>query len=83
MRTPRKSLSNLGNTLRTRRAARLRRAKLADELAAYNSPSERAELDAVLSRHSAEQTLEIDRILTHQAIRLHAGINARHTRPAR
>ena len=39
---------------RTTRAARQQRARLRAELDSYRTPSERAELDAILSRHSAE-----------------------------
>jgi len=37
------------------RAARQQRARLRAELDAYATPAERAELDAILSRHTAEE----------------------------
>ena len=40
--------------------------QLAEELAAFQTPSERAELDQLLSRHSAEETREIREILNRQ-----------------
>ena len=48
---------------RTERAAHR---QLAGELAAFQTPAERAELEAMLSRHSTEQTREIRAILNRQ-----------------
>lgn len=48
---------------RTERAVRLR---LSEELAAYQTPAERAELDLILGRHTYEQTREIRAILARQ-----------------
>jgi hypothetical protein len=48
---------------RTERAVRLR---LSAELAAYQSPAERAELDLILGRHTHEETREIRAILARQ-----------------
>ncbi|MEO6715048.1 MAG: hypothetical protein ABIM89_16700 [Mycobacteriales bacterium] len=50
-------------------AARARRQRLAKELSSYRSDADRAELDAIISRHSAEEVREIERILSAQAAR--------------
>ena len=41
-------------SLHDARVARARRRELAAELASYRTPAERAELGAILSRHTAE-----------------------------
>ncbi|MEP7054829.1 MAG: hypothetical protein ABI912_06235 [Actinomycetota bacterium] len=79
MKTPPTKLSIVRGRLRERREAHQRRLRLERELAVYDSPSDRHELDAILSRHTAEQTLEIDRILARQAVRRQHD----HTRPPR
>lgn len=48
---------------RTERAARR---QLAEELAQFQTPAERAELEAMISRHSTQQTREIRAILNRQ-----------------
>jgi protease II len=53
---------NLANR-RTERAARHR---LCAELAAFQTPAERAELDFILGRHTQEETREIRDILNQQ-----------------
>lgn len=79
MKTPKTKLSIVRSRLRERRAAHLSRLRLERELAVYDSPSDRGELDAILARHTAEQTREIDQILTKQAIRQQRNL----TRPPR
>lgn len=69
MKTPARKLSTVRNRLRERHAAHLRQLRLERELAVYDTPADRIELDAILSRHTAEQTREIDTILVKQAIR--------------
>jgi maltooligosyltrehalose synthase len=49
-----------------RRTERAAHRQLSAELAAFQSPAERAELDHLLSRHSAEETREIREILNRQ-----------------
>jgi hypothetical protein len=49
-----------------RRAERVVRLRLSDELAAYQTPAERAELDLILGRHTREETREIRAILARQ-----------------
>jgi len=53
---------NLANR-RTERGARRR---LCAELAAFQTPAERAELDFILGRHTQEETREIREILNQQ-----------------
>jgi hypothetical protein len=48
------------------RAERLAHRRLSVELAAFRSPAERAELDRILDRHSAEETRQIRAILYRQ-----------------
>ena len=58
--------------LANRRTERIAHRRLAAELAAFQTPTERAELDSVLARHSAEDTWQIRAILGRQeAERLH------------
>jgi len=45
-----------------------RRRHLEAELAEYRTPAERAEIDMILSRHTAEQIQEIEGILRRQAV---------------
>jgi hypothetical protein len=52
--------------LTNRRIERAAHRQLSSELAAFQSPSERAELDHMLSRYPAEQTQEIREILNRQ-----------------
>jgi hypothetical protein len=52
--------------LANRRTERVARRQLAAELAAFQTPAERAELDLLLGRHTLEETREIRDILTRQ-----------------
>jgi hypothetical protein len=52
--------------LANRRSERIAHRQLSEELAAFQTPSERAELDQLLGRHSAEETREIREILNRQ-----------------
>lgn len=78
MKTPARKFTTVRERLRARRAKRLRQVQLERELASYDTPTARHELDAILSRHTAEQTREIDRILVKHAVR-HPNL----TRPGR
>jgi len=60
------TVTSLRTSLAERRATRARRRRLAHELASYRTPAERLELDLILGRHSAEETAEIDAILSRQ-----------------
>ena len=61
LRTARTALAN-------RRTMRIARRRLSQELAAFRTTAERAELDQLLSRHSAEETAEIREILYRQDV---------------
>ncbi|MEV4276060.1 hypothetical protein [Actinoplanes xinjiangensis] len=52
----------VAHRLAERRAHR----RLSDELAAFRTAAERSELDMMLGRHSADETAEVDAILSHQ-----------------
>jgi hypothetical protein len=53
-------------TLANRRTERIARRRLAAELAAFSSPTERAELESVLERHSPADADEVRAILVRQ-----------------
>ncbi|GAA0578616.1 hypothetical protein GCM10010172_74320 [Paractinoplanes ferrugineus] len=55
-------------SLANRRTMRVSHRRLADELAAFRTVAERAELDQLLSRHSSEETREIRAILYRQDV---------------
>lgn len=66
-------------TFAVRRADRRRRQQLERELAAYSSPSDRLEIEAILDRYPPGQTCELREILAQQSLqRLHrtTGLNA-------
>jgi hypothetical protein len=48
--------------LRATRAARAWQRRLRDDLDSYRTPSERAELDAILSRHTEAELEQLDRL---------------------
>jgi hypothetical protein len=52
--------------LANRQTERIAHRRLAAELAAFQTPAERTELDEVLGRHTAEETREIRAILDQQ-----------------
>ncbi len=57
-----------------RRTDREQRRRLERELAGYTTAAEVAELESMLSRHSAEEIRDIERIITRQAAqRRHVG----------
>ncbi len=56
--------ASLTRAARHRRAARAARILLRRDLASYTSAAGLKDLDAILSRHSDEETAEIRRILT-------------------
>jgi hypothetical protein len=60
--------NNLRSNLAHRRSIRRQQLKLEQELASYSSPSDRVELDAMLTRHTANEIAAVERILNHQAI---------------
>ena len=54
-----------------RRTIRVANRRLSAELASFRTTAERAELDQMLSRHSAEETREIRDILYRQDVERH------------
>ena len=62
------SVKSLRSSLASRRAARSRRQSLERQLASYTTESDRLELDAILSRHTAEETGELRSIINRQAM---------------
>ena len=46
--------------LRVRRAERADRNRLRAELASYRTPAERADLEAILARHTPEEVAELE-----------------------
>ena len=67
--------------IRNRRSEQQQRRRLAEELAAFVTPAERAELDMMLGRHTLEETREIREILNGQEVaRQHSAHNIGHYR---
>ena len=60
------TIRGLRSTLAHRRTERVAHRRLAAELAAFQTPAERAELDEMLARYSAEDTRLIREILERQ-----------------
>ncbi|QFZ17265.1 hypothetical protein [Saccharothrix syringae] len=52
----------------TRRAIRKREAELERELATYNTPSARMDMEAILARHSGHEARELEAILRRHAV---------------
>ena len=62
------TITTLRSTLAHRRSAHRARTQLQRELAGYDTPSARRELDAILARHTAEEIAPIERILSQQSV---------------
>jgi hypothetical protein len=62
-RTLARRLMAIRDDIRDSRDARAARKSLADDLATYRSQSDLNDLDAILDRHSDEETADIRRIL--------------------
>jgi len=62
------TVTTMRSALAHRRSARRVRVQLERELASYDTPSARHELDAILSRHSAADIAPIEHILTKQSV---------------
>jgi hypothetical protein len=60
------TIDHARTSLRNRRTERRAYRRLSAELAAFQTPAERTELDQMLSRHSAEETRQIREILVRQ-----------------
>ena len=63
----RTTLTTMGEAVARRRTVRAEQRRLERELAEYRSPAERHELDAILSRHTAEEIAPIERIVLRQS----------------
>jgi hypothetical protein len=61
-------LRDVRTALANRRTMRVAHRQLADELASFRTTAERAEIDELLSRHSAEETEQIRAILYSQDV---------------
>lgn len=59
-------LRDVRGNLAGRRTERVARRRLSAELAAFQTPAERAELDFILGRHTQDETREIRAILNRQ-----------------
>jgi hypothetical protein len=62
----RSTVTDLRATAARRRALRASHRQLERELAEYRSSAERHELDAILSRHTAEEIAHIEAIISRQ-----------------
>jgi hypothetical protein len=62
------SITALRTQLAERRLVRQRNRRLEEELASYSTPSERLELDAILSRHTAEEISQLEEMLGRTAL---------------
>ncbi len=62
MKTP-QSISALRTELAARRKVRQRNQRLAAELADFTTPAQRLELEAILSRHTAEEIAELEAMI--------------------
>jgi maltooligosyltrehalose synthase len=60
------TIRDLKSTLANRRTERIEHRRLTRELAAFQTPAERAELDEMLARYDAEDTRQIREILHRQ-----------------
>jgi hypothetical protein len=61
------TISTLRTQLAERRLVRQRNRRIEEELASYNTPSQRLELEAILSRHTAEEIEELQGMLNRQS----------------
>jgi hypothetical protein len=55
--------ADFATRLRARRAQRAERDRLRAELASYRTPAERADLEAMLARHSADEVAELEALI--------------------
>ena len=58
------TISTLRSQLAERRMVRQRTRKLEEELASYATEAERLELDAILSRHTADEVADLEMLLS-------------------
>ena len=62
------TITTLRSSLAHRRSAHRARAQLQRELAGYDTPSARRDLNAILARHTPEEVAPIERILSQQPV---------------
>ena len=67
MKSTTSTITILRDALAARRTERRERQQLERELASYSTPAERLELEAMIDRHSPEETHEVRDILGRQA----------------
>lgn len=67
MNTP-ETITSLRTHLAERRLVRQRNKRIEEELASYSTPAERLELDAILSRHTAEEIAQLEEMLGRSAM---------------
>jgi len=65
---PSTAIRSLRTSLSSRRAARRSRQSLERQLASYDNPSDRLDLEAILARHDSAETAEIQSILSRQSM---------------
>lgn len=68
MSTAASPVTTLRSTLAHRRAARREQVQLEQELASYNTAAELRDLEAILERHTADESAPIERILYRQSL---------------
>ncbi|GAA2006038.1 hypothetical protein JL107_04395 [Nakamurella flavida] len=61
------SISTLQSRLADHRARKAAMKQLEQELASYSSPSDRAEIEAIVARHTGKDARLVEEILTRQA----------------
>jgi hypothetical protein len=61
--SPTATAAKYAERLRARRALRAERARLRAELASYRTPAERADLEAMLARHSADEVADLEALV--------------------
>lgn len=61
--SPTATAAKYAERFRARRALRAERARLRAELASYRTPAERADLEAMFARHSAEEIAELEALI--------------------
>jgi hypothetical protein len=62
------AIATLRSQYATRRLVRQRSRQLEEELASYNTPAQRLELDAILGRHPQDQVAELEELLNRPAL---------------
>jgi hypothetical protein len=62
------AISTLRLQMAERRMVRQRNRRIGEELASYSTPAQRLELDAILSRHTAEEIEELEGMLNRKAL---------------